>query len=156
MAAGEGTIEHWFYHLERSSLAKSLPPLLEKARAKGWRAFVRVGSEARLQELDDALWTYAEESFLAHGRADQPGAARQPVLLSRDAVIENGAELVVLVDGAPAPVDLSQSSRCVLMFDGEDEGAVHAARETWKTLKAAGAAMSYWRQASGGGWREVK
>ncbi len=148
-------VEHWFYHLERSSVAAALPPLLEKARAKGWRAFVRVGSAARLEELDDVLWTYREEAFLPHGRADLPGADRQPVLLSRDATPLNGAELIVQVDGVAAP-DLSQAARCVIMFDGEDEVAVHAARQTWKSLKAAGAAMSYWRQAPGGGWREEK
>jgi DNA polymerase-3 subunit chi len=151
-----GAVEHWFYHLERQSLAEALPPLLEKARAKGWRAFVRVGSPARLQELDDALWTYREEAFLAHGRADEPFAERQPILLSLDETPLNAAELIVLVDGAGAPADVSKAQRCVTMFDARDEEAVHAARQTWKTLKAAGAALSYWRQTPDGGWREEK
>jgi DNA polymerase-3 subunit chi len=153
MSAAGRTVEHWFYHLERSSLADALPPMLEKARAKGWRAFVRVGSAARLDELDDVLWTYRDEAFLPHGRADQPGAERQPILLSRDDAPVNGAELVVLLDSVFAP-DLSKAHRCVIMFDGADEDAVHAARQTWKSLKAAGAAMSYWRQTPDGGWRE--
>lgn len=149
-------MEHWFYHLERSSLAEALPPLLEKARAKGWKAFVRVGSPARLDELDDALWTYRDDSFLPHGRADAPHAERQPILLSLDAERANGAELVVLVDGAAAPAHVEDAARCVILFDGGDEEAVHAARQTWKSLKSAGAALSYWRQAPDGGWREVK
>jgi DNA polymerase-3 subunit chi len=156
VADAQRVIEHWFYHLERSTLADALPPLLEKARAKGWRAFVRAGSAARLDELDDVLWTYSEEAFLPHGRADKQGAERQPILLSRDDVNLNRAQLIVLLDGAPAPGDLSCVERCVIMFDGEDEVAVHAARQTWKSLKTAGAAMSYWRQAPEGGWREEK
>jgi DNA polymerase-3 subunit chi len=156
MAERSGGTEHWFYHLERASLADALPPLLEKARAKGWRAFVRVGSPARLQELDDVLWTYREEAFLPHGRADEPMAERQPVLLSLDGDIVNSAELVVLVDGVAAPADVARAHRCVTMFDAADAEAVHAARQTWKSLKAAGAAMSYWRQTSDGGWREEK
>jgi len=155
--ADSGTVpEHWFYHLERASVAAALPPLLEKARAKGWRAFVRVGSRARLEELDDALWTYRDDAFLPHGRADQPDAERQPILLSQDAEAANAAELVVVLDGAPVPADLSRAHRCVIMFDHDDEDAVHAARQTWKNLKAAGAALSYWRQTSDGGWREEK
>lgn len=149
-------VEHWFYHLESQSLAEALPPLLEKARAKGWRAFVRVGSPARLQELDDALWTYRDEAFLAHGRADEPHAERQPILLSLDETPLNGAELIVTVDGAALPVDVAKAQRCVTMFDARDEDAVHAARQTWKTLKTAGAALSYWRQSPDGGWREEK
>jgi DNA polymerase-3 subunit chi len=147
-------MEHWFYHLERSRLADALPPLLEKARAKGWKAFVRVGSPARLQELDDALWTYRDESFLPHGRADEPFAERQPILLSRDDAVVNAAELIVLADGTASPADLTRAVRCVTIFDAADQEAVHAARQTWKTLKAAGAALSYWRQTPDGGWRE--
>ncbi len=155
-AARPGGTEHWFYHLERQSLADALPPLLEKARAKGWRTFLRVGSPARLQELDDALWTYRDEAFLPHGRADEPSAERQPILLSLDEDTLNKAELVVLGDGVAAPADLADVHRCVTMFDAGDSEAVHAARQTWKSLKAAGAAMSYWRQTSDGGWREEK
>jgi DNA polymerase-3 subunit chi len=152
----EGGVEHWFYHLERQSLAEALPPLLEKARAKGWRAFVRVGSPARLEEIDDALWTYREEAFLAHGRADEPFAERQPILLSLDETPANRAELIVLVDGVSPPSDVASAQRCVTMFDARDEDAVHAARQTWKSLKTAGAALSYWRQTPDGGWREEK
>jgi DNA polymerase-3 subunit chi len=150
----EGAVEHVFYHLERSALAEALPPLLEKARAKGWRALVRVGSPARLQELDDALWTYREEAFLPHGRADEPWPERQPILLTLDEERLNAAELVVLVDGAGVPADLTGARRCAVLFDARDEEAVHAARQTWKTLKATGADLSYWRQAPDGGWRE--
>jgi DNA polymerase-3 subunit chi len=149
----EGGVEHVFYHLERSALAEALPPLLEKARAKGWRALVRAGSPARLQELDDALWTYREEAFLPHGRADEPWPERQPVLLTCDAEPLNAPALVVLLDGVEIPSDLSGVERCAIMFDARDQEAVHAARQTWKTLKAAGAALSYWRQTPDGGWR---
>jgi DNA polymerase-3 subunit chi len=41
------------------------------------------------------------------------------------------------------------------MFDGTDETALEAARGRWKTLKAAGHALSYWRQATAGGWEKA-
>lgn len=149
-------VETWFYHLERASVAEALPPLLEKAQAKGWRTLVRGGGAARLEELDAALWTYRDDAFLAHGRSGEPYAERQPVLLTADDANVNGAAFVVLLDGAPAPTDLKGVARCVVLFDGGDEEAVHAARQTWKTLSGEGAALSYWRQTPDGGWREVK
>ena len=39
--------EIWFYHLERSSLEATLPPLLERCLARGWRAIVRGGLRER-------------------------------------------------------------------------------------------------------------
>lgn len=153
---GPKGVEHWFYHLESVSIADALPPLLEKARAKGWRTLIRVGSPERIQDLDGALWTYRDDSFLPHGRADEPHAERQPVLLTQDSANANDAQFVILLDGTEPPPDLSGVARCVVMFDGGDESAVQAARQTWKSLTAEGAAMSYWRQTSDGGWKEVK
>jgi len=45
--------EYWFYHLEASTLEDVLPGLLEKVRARGWTALVKLGSasEERLAEL---------------------------------------------------------------------------------------------------------
>ncbi|HVK81146.1 MAG TPA: DNA polymerase III subunit chi, partial [Verrucomicrobiae bacterium] len=60
--------ELWFYHLERSELARALAPLLEKSLQRGWRALVRGGSPERLDELDAVLWTYRDDSFLPHAR----------------------------------------------------------------------------------------
>ena len=59
----------WFYHLMRQPLERVLPPLLEKSLERGWRAVVQTASEERLRALDDHLWTYSDESFLAHGTA---------------------------------------------------------------------------------------
>ena len=56
-----------FYHLERQGLEKVLPSLVVKTLERGWRAVVQAGSAERLAAIDLALWTYKEESFLAHG-----------------------------------------------------------------------------------------
>ena len=74
--------EIWFYHLERSTLDQVLPGLLEKTRERRWRALVRAGDPGLLDDIDERLWTYRDDSFLAHGRAIEPEAARQPILLT--------------------------------------------------------------------------
>jgi DNA polymerase-3 subunit chi len=146
-----GPCEVWFYHLERTALDQALPELLEKTLAKGWKALVRTTADERIEHLDGWLWSFRDDSFLAHGTDGEPMAARQPILLTTGAENLNGAQALFLVDGAEAgPLDGYE--RCVLMFDGRDPEATAEARGRWKTFKAAGHPVSYWRQGTERGW----
>ena len=151
--AADGACEVWFYHLERSTLDQILPGLLEKTGARGWRALVRSPVDSQLDHLDTWLWTYREDSFLAHGLATEPGAEQQPILLTGGAGNPNAAQVVFLLDDAE-PAELSDFERCILIFDGKDDGAVSAARQRWKQLKAAGHEAVYWQQGERGGWEK--
>ena len=95
-----GACEVWFYHLERTGLDQVLPELLEKTLQRGWRAQVRARSAERIEHLDGWLWSYRDDSFLPHGLAEEPQAARQPVLLTTAADNPNEAHALFLVDGA--------------------------------------------------------
>lgn len=141
--------EVWFYHLERTGLDQALPELLEKTLQKGWKAIVRSGQAERIEHLDGWLWSYRDESFLPHAPADEPGAARQPILLTTGFENPNGADALFLVDGAE-PGELSGYKRCVVIFDGADEAQLGAARAQWKALKAQGLPASYWKQQARG------
>ncbi|MBL8538495.1 MAG: DNA polymerase III subunit chi [Hyphomonadaceae bacterium] len=143
--------ELWFYHLERSELERALPPLLEKCLQRGWRALVRAGSLERLAHLDEAIWTFRDDSFVPHARDGDP--TRQPVWLTLDAGNPNGAHALFLVDGAE-PGDLEGFERACLLFDGRDETALGAARRRWKEAKALGVEASYWRENSAGRWEK--
>jgi DNA polymerase-3 subunit chi len=55
----------------------------------------------------------------------------------------------VLTDGVEA-TDLALFARCVDLFDGNDPGAVEAARARWRRALAAGHALTYWQQTRGG------
>ncbi|MGE0045152.1 MAG: DNA polymerase III subunit chi [Hyphomonadaceae bacterium] len=145
-------MELWFYHLEKSELEKALPPLLEKCLQRGWRALVRGGEAERLAQLDDALWTWRDDSFLAHARDDQH-AERQPIVLTQKGGNPNGAKALFLIDGAE-PGDLDGFERACLIFDGRDEAALASARERWKKAKEAGYEVSYWRESAGGKWEK--
>ena len=141
--------EVWFYHLERSGLDQVLPELLEKTLARGWRALVRTPEPDRIDHLDGWLWTYRDESFLPHGTAEEPGAERQPILLTTGDENANASNALFLIDGAEA-ASLDDYERCILLFDGRDEQALAGARQRWKETKAAGHPASYWRQAERG------
>ena len=146
------TCEVWFYHLERTGLDQALPELLEKTLQRGWRAIVRSPVPERVEHLDGWLWSYRDDSFLPHGPAGEPTAARQPILLTTEAHNPNGADALFLVDGAE-PGDLSGFKRCVVLFDAADEAQVAAARAQFRKAKADGLPVSYWQQ-KGRGWEK--
>jgi len=140
-----------FYHLERQPLERVLPQLLEKSGERGWRAVVQATSPERLAALDTLLWTYRDDSFLAHGTAGDGGGADQPVYLTCEDDNPNGADVRFLVDGADC-TDLASYKRVVFMFDGHDEAAVTRAREQWKRAYGKGCAVTYWQQNDRGQW----
>lgn len=152
MADGSGEI--WFYHLERSTLDQVLPELLDKTLQRGWRARVRVADANRLADIDERLWSWREDSFLAHGLSDQPHAERQPILLTTGTENPNASQALFIVDGSDMTVT-EEFERCFIIFDGRDETALHGARERWKTLKGQGANLAYWKQSDAGRWEKA-
>ena len=142
-----------FYHLERASLERVLPSLLERTIERGWRAVVQSGSAERLEALDLALWTYNDASFLPHGTARDGDADRQPVYLTLGDESPNGAGVRFLVDGAEM-TEFSGYVRIVCIFDGNDQDAKDKARAQWQAAKAAGCAVTYWRQSENGRWEK--
>jgi DNA polymerase-3 subunit chi len=149
----DGVTDFYFYHLERRTLEEVLPTLLERSLERGWRAAVQAASEERVEALDTLLWTYSEESFLAHGTArdGQPGA--HPIYLTAGEDNPNGAQVRFLVDGAELE-DAAPYARVVYVFDGRDEAAVSQARAEWQKAKAQGFSVSYWQQDAKGGWQQ--
>lgn len=140
-----------FYHLTESTLEEALPGLLERSVSRGWRAVVQTGTEERRDALDAHLWSFRDDSFLAHGTDRDNHAAEQPVLLTTGQDNLNAAQVRFLVDGAE-PAAMEAYERAVFMFDGHDATQVEAARAHWKTMKAAGHAVTYWQQTSDKRW----
>lgn len=140
-----------FYHLTVSTLEDALPGLLERSVSRGWRAVVQTASEERRNSLDTALWTFRDDSFLAHGLDTEPNASEQPILLTTGGENGNDAQIRFLVEGA-APPDFSPYERGVLMFDGHDEAQLSAARGYWRDLKAQGHEVTYWQQTEDRRW----
>lgn len=146
--------EIWFYHLERSTLDQVLPGLLEKTRERGWRALVRASDARLLQDIDERLWTWRDDSFLAHGHALEPHAERQPILLTQSAENPIAAQALFIVDGAELG-DTEGLERCFIIFDGRDETSLQGARARWKMLKDGGASLAYWKQSPEGRWEKA-
>jgi DNA polymerase-3 subunit chi len=146
--------ETLFYHLERRALEDVLPGLVEKSLERGWRALIKTDSAERSDALDNLLWTYDDQSFLAHAQSGDGDGARQPVLISVEEENPNGARILFCVGGA-RPADwhdatLADLARIVLLFDGRDAGALDMARAAWKDAKSAGHEVTYWKETQAG------
>lgn len=139
-----------FYHLEQRPLETVLPQLLEKTLERGWRAVIEIGSGERAEALDALLWTYRDDSFLAHGLAGAETDALQPVLLTTANDNPNGAAVRFFVDRA-VPQTAEAYQRIVYLFSGHDPDAVAEARVAWRALQA-GNEVTYWQQEASGKW----
>jgi DNA polymerase-3 subunit chi len=142
-----------FYHLQRQSLERVLPTLIEKSLERGWRVVVQAAAEERIEALDAHLWTFRDDSFLPHGTWRESTVSEQPVVLTIHDHNPNGAVVRFLIDGAPMPVDAAAYQRIVLIFDGDDSEAVAAARERWTEGRAQGFDVTYWQTDEQGRWQ---
>lgn len=146
--------ETLFYHLERRALEDILPGLVEKSLERGWRAVIKTDSSERSDALDNLLWTYDDQSFLAHAQSGDGESARQPVLITVEDENPNRAQILFFVGGAQ-PADwknpgLSSLARMVMLFDGRDAAMLDSARAAWKQAKEAGHDVTYWKESASG------
>ena len=144
-----------FYHLTRSTMEDALPQLLAKTLERGWRAVLQAVTLERIDALDEHLWTFRDESFLPHGKAGGSRDADQPLLLTISDDNPNRANVRFYVEGAVPEGALDGYDRCVVMFDGEDEAQLTAARAVWKALKGGEHALTYWQQTPERRWKQM-
>jgi DNA polymerase-3 subunit chi len=142
-----------FYHLERQTLEQVLPGLVERTLERGWRAVIQVGSAERLAALDALLWTWRDDSFLAHGTRSDGHVEQQPVFLTTEDDNPNAGAVRFIVDGASL-TRFSGYLRVVSIFDGQDPAAVETARAQWRAAKAEGCTVTYWQQTEAGRWEK--
>lgn len=146
----------YFYHLERTTLEQAAGALLEKCLEHKKRVLAISARPERRAALDEALWTYNDNSFLPHGRAEAEGldATRQPILITDKADNQNSATFALLMDGMEID-EAAGFERCMVMFDGGDMATRDIARKQFKAAKDRGQTVRYFQQTSNGGWTEA-
>jgi DNA polymerase-3 subunit chi len=142
-----------FYHLQRQPLEKALPLLIEKCIERGWRCVVQAASDERLDALDTLLWTYRDDSFLAHVTDREAEAGESLVVLTTRPHNPNGAKVRFLVDNVTGEA-LGAYERAIYLFDGNDPDAVEQARDQWKEAQGEGFGVVYWLQDGDGRWQK--
>lgn len=140
-----------FYHLENEGLDGALPKLMERVISAGLKAVIKVKDKNQSKEIDELLWSYKPDSFLAHDTQGCDHADVQPIYITTAQEIPNSADCLVILD-AEKWDDFAPFKRVLYMFDGRRDDIVSAARLDWKAFKDKGLEMSYWQQKQGGGW----
>lgn len=141
-----------FYHLTRAPLERVLPQVTEKVLAGGGRLLVISDDGDQRARLDQLLWSYAPESFLAHAPAGGENDALQPVLIGSAVEAPNGARNVALTDGIWREEALG-FDRAFHFFD---EDRIVEARAAWRALTdREGVERRYWKQNDAGRWEQV-
>jgi DNA polymerase III subunit chi len=143
--------EVWFFHLDKQLLDHVLPRIVASSLARGWRMVIETAVPEHVAKLSEMLWSSEDVAFLPHGFDGEPSPDQQPVWLTASSENPNNAQVRVLLDGAKL-TDISMLNRAVLMFDGNNEQAIEQARAEWKTQKASGHDISYWKQDDTGKW----
>jgi len=142
-----------FYHLTLQPLNVALPKLLNKVIGANMKAVIKVPSTVQMDDVDQALWTYDKESFLAHDTEKSKFKKDQPIYISTGDDNPNSAEILILTDGAVVE-KLEGYSRVLEMFDGNNPTIVEQLRERWTAYKDAGHDLTYWQQTETGGWNK--
>lgn len=144
-------IDVGFYQLAQRRAEAVLPALVTKALAAGHRLLIRAHDAATLDRIDAALWSFAADSFLAHGIDTVVGddrTASQPVLLSTTGDwTRNRADCLAQV-GGDLPDDFTGLTRVLFLFDAD---SLETARARWRLVsRAEGLRPVYWREGEGG------
>src|SRR5688572_4520023 len=139
-----------FYLLSKDTVEAALPRIAKSVKGAGERLLVVSDDNAQLAALDKALWEQFPEDFLAHGRAGEAHAARQPLLLGQTCAAENEARFVAFADG----VWRDEGFGFERAFLFVDDRTLDAARATWRMLgEREGIERHFWKQ-EGGRWVE--
>ena len=139
-----------FYLLSHWTVEAALPRIAKSAKSAEQRLLVVSGDDRQLDALDRALWEQVPEAFLAHGRAQEAHAARQPLLLGESCSAENEARFVAFADGVWR--DEAFGFERAFLFLNDD--TIDAARGTWRMLgEREDVERHFWKQ-EGGRWVE--
>ncbi len=139
-----------FYLLGKSRAETVVAALVAKACADAERMLIVAAEDGERRALSQALWEARPEAFLANGLADEPNAARQPVLLSSETLALNQARLLCLADG-----EWRGAAGFDRVFLLVPEAALAEARRRWKLLgEDDDIERHFWKQDASGRWQE--
>ena len=141
--------EVFFYHLTQTPLEVALPKILERALYADWSVELRLGMDADLDSVSDAIWKGPDESFLPHCFEDNDKLHDYPIVLSKSPLPEVRDCLIVIDQAELQENEMEKFKRVCLLFDSKNEAELTNARESWKSLSDAGVNTVYWAEDQG-------
>lgn len=125
------------FHVNVAQVSDYTCRLIRKARSQSMRIVV-TGPDDMLSRIDQHLWTFVQQGFLAHAG---PGASaavlkRSPVILTAPLNAELTADVLVNL-GHETPLGCGQFSRLIDIVSADDADR-RAGRLRWKDWVASG------------------
>jgi DNA polymerase-3 subunit chi len=116
--------------------------LTRKARAADCRIVLLAQDKAQRDLLDDALWRFSELDFLPHVHAEDPLAARTPIVLSdSDTTPLPHHEVLINLSGT-TPAHFARFERMVEIISNDETEKI-AGRERYAFYKQRGYALTH-------------
>jgi DNA polymerase III subunit chi len=136
MATAEQTTKIAF-HTNITDKSHYVCRLIRKANAANCRVVVLQNNLIQLQSLDEALWTFADTSFLPHVFANDPNAERTAIVLAKDAE-QNFPHYELLINlSNQVPANFERFGRLIEIVTTDQDDKL-AGRQRYKTYQQAG------------------
>lgn len=116
--------------------------LVRKARAADSRIVMLAGDAQQLDALDAALWTFSDQDFLPHVRADDPLAAQTPVLLTDSDEAEFPHHQVLINLSLRTPAQFARFERLLEIVSTEEADRL-AGRERYRFYQQRGYPLNH-------------
>ena len=141
--------EVFFYHLTQTRIEAALPKILERAVSADWLVELRIGTEANVESISDAIWKGPDDSFLPHCLEDNDKLYDYPIVVSKSPLPELRDCLIVIDQAELQNNEVEKFKRVCLLFDSKNEVELTKARASWKSLSDAGVNTVYWAEDQG-------
>lgn len=126
--------------------------LCDKAVSAGHSLYVTTPDAARMDALDDLLWTQRQGSFIAHERfVRTPPVEPLPKVLLGEAEPPEGWQDILLNLGREVPPFFSRFERVLEIVPGDAESRAKC-RERFKFYRDRGYELKTFEQTAEGGW----
>lgn len=130
--------------------------LCDKATSSGLRVYIYTPDATQAENLDGALWSFRQGSFIAHEKyLGQSIQDPQPMVLMGTIEPPATHEAVLINLGTEVPLFFSRFERVLEIVDG-DAGKRAKSRERYKFYKDRGYELNTLEQNAEGGWTQKK
>ncbi len=139
-------MEYRFYQLSKTALPVGAARLAEKAVGRGGDLGMICPNDARLREIDEALWRELE--FLPHSIGESDGESH--ITLSNREALNAGT--VFLIDDMDFEGEEGGAELVCAIFHSADADIVNKRRQDWVKWRDSGAFITYWAEEADGKW----
>ena len=100
----------------------------------GQRVLILAADDLMAEDLDRALWSFDQDSFVPHAQAGEPDEKDEPVLIATDLANPNQAGVLILAH-APLETPLTGFGHVILFVPPTDGPELAASRERYRELR---------------------